>query len=240
LSAQAGNYCTYIQGTGIAYFQWKYYDPSGYNETQYEIQVATDSGFSNIVIDRMVYYVNISSGSSQSLMMLVKANGTGDLNYNTAYYWRVRVKNSAGLWSNDWAEYNDAYNLDDEDGNPETYTFPYAHPSPIPAYSYTPTSPVLSGDGAEVTFIDSSIVYASEDTRTWNFGDSGKNLYPETNPPTLVDPANPFTHTYTQAGTFSTSLQICDDIYCCTSTMSIKVGTSGATDLPIWKEISPF
>jgi len=167
---------------------------------------------------------------------------SNNLQYNTAYYWRVKVKNSMGMWSSGWAQYNDTDNSDDKDGVPATYTFPYTHPSPIPAYTVNPNPAVLETNGKkEVTFTDSSIVYSEEDTRTWNMGDSGKNILGETaNPSTLTNPGASFTHIYTQTGSFYTTLKICDDEGCCTAATTVIIKATGTKDLPIWKEISPF
>ena len=242
LASTSSSYCTGIQGTGIAYFQWYYFDPNGKAESQYEIQIDDNFDFSSPEVDRTVYYTGVASGSLQQQMILVKLDATtagGDyITYNTPYYWRVKVKNSSGV-SSVWIYY-DADDDNDFDEN-DTYTYGYTHPAPVPAYSYSPTT-VYPLD--EVTFSDSSVCYYYDEsnqvanslcsalantTYAWTFGDSATS----TN-------KGDTTHTYAQYGTLNTSLYICDDLGCCTTYGNIVIKSAGNGEIPSWKEISPF
>jgi len=260
LATVASNYCTGIQGKGLAYFQWHYSDPNSNIETQYEIQIDDNYDFSSPEVDRISYFNNATSGSLQQQLVLVEQSETtenGDyILYNTQYYWKVRVKNSNGVWS-EWANYNDSNYSDDNDGDPDTYTYPYAHPSPVPAYSYSPTNPVPEN---AVTFdLNSSICYdttqsiscssldkcSTGNCYTLDFGDSGANSGDQTINPSVVSYTkgnipDSVEHTYTQFNTFHSSLGICDDIGCCYTPKDVPVTASGSKGLPQWKEVSPF
>jgi len=252
LLSQAGNYCTGIQGIGIAYFQWVYLDPLSKKQTQYHLQIDNNSDFSSPEVDRTIYYTNAFSGALQQQLVLVKQTSTYPscdyIKYNTDYYWRIKVKNVEGLESY-WI-YNGATTI--QPG--VVYEYEYAHPAPFPAYSFSPSIPYPT---QEVIFLDSSICYTeagilaggcqSLDNAdcvggycyTWNFGDAGYNSDPTSNPP-IVYTIGSTSHIYTQAQEYDSSLKVCDDIGCCISGKDLDIQTSGSGNTPKWKEVSPF
>lgn len=229
---------------GIAYFKWYYLDPGAKRQTEYTIQIDDNSDFSSPEANRTVYYTNAPSGALQQQMVLVKQQdtipGCDFIKYNTAYYWRVKTKNTAGGESS-WIYYNGPYGTTTPPGN--TYTYEYSHPAPVPAYSI----PENTAPGAETAFTDSSLCYVQGGTGPvacssvaqsylWNFGDQGYNsAYPSTD-----TTMGSVTHIYTTANDYTTSLRICDDMGCCLAQKPITVTAGSGNALPIWKEVSPF
>jgi len=229
---------------GIAYFKWYYLDPGARRQTEYTIQIDDSSSFSSPEVNRTVYYTNAASGTQQQQLVLVKqlatTPGCDYITYNTAYYWRVKTKNTAGVES-DWIYYNGLYGTTTSPGN--TYTYEYTHPAPVVAYSI----PEQTSPGAETPFTDSSLCYISGGTAPqacsaiaqsylWNFGDTGYNAaYPSTD-----TTMGSVTHIYTTGNDYTTSLRICDEVGCCSAQKPIGVVAGSANTLPIWKEVSPF
>ena len=172
----------------------------------------------------------------------------GSLIYNSTYYWRVRVYNQ-GVASG-WYYGGTSLNSPGLSFKTALHPYPYANfPDPSPV--------VLTGAIGNVSFTDSSTCYknvsnvispyscntltsetctAADSTNNsncymWNFGDpSGSQnvVY------TIGNVINP----YTRQGTYSPSLRVCDDIGCCPYTGTAEVKTP--SNLPQWKEISPF
>ena len=103
-------YCNISSGVGRVGFKWTYKDDDGDEQSQYWLQVATDSGFSNLVVDSINSQTGIPSGGTGTSAVSVVPSPTADtsnldIGYNDTYYWRVRVKAATGnlLWS-DWVE----------------------------------------------------------------------------------------------------------------------------------------
>jgi hypothetical protein len=65
---------------------------------------------------------------------------------------------------------------------------------------------------------------------TWSFGDGSD----ESN---IMGNVN---HFYRAKRNYQTTLQICDEYYCCIAGKMVNVSTSKAGEIPFWKEISPF
>lgn len=244
LSSLAGNYCTGLNGMGIAYFKWYYLDPGAKKQTQYTIQIDNNSDFSSPEVNRTVYYTNVASGSLQQQLILVKqletSPGCDFITYNTTYYWRVKVKNTAGVESS-WIYHNGSYGTATSPGT--SYTYEYAHPAPVVAYSI----PETTSPGSETAFSDSSLCYTNGGTSPqacsaiaqsylWDFGDAGYNSAYASTDTTMGS----VTHIYTTANDYITSLKICDDIACCTAQKPITVVAGSGTALPKWREVSPF
>jgi hypothetical protein len=229
---------------GIAYFKWYYLDPGARRQTEYTIQIDDNLDFSSPEVNRTVYYTNAASGSLQQQLVLVKqletTPGCDFITYNTAYYWRVKVKNTAGVESSG-IYHNGLYGTTTSPGT--SYTYEYAHPAPVVAYSI----PETTSPGTETAFTDSSLCYVSGETGPiacssiaqsylWNFGDQGYNsAYPSTD-----TTMGSVTHIYTTAHDYTTSLRICDEVGCCLAQKPISVVAGSANTLPVWKEVSPF
>lgn len=66
-------------------------------------------------------------------------------NYNTQYYWWVRVADNLGIWSN-WVKYSTSADTSNDDGNLDTFRT-YAHEFPeANISSWTPTNPSKDED----------------------------------------------------------------------------------------------
>ena len=75
-----------------ATINWTYTDPTNDIQTNYQVQIATDSTF-NSIIHSIVAPANTNVSS-------VRNAAISGLNPNTRYYARVRAYNNANLWSN--------------------------------------------------------------------------------------------------------------------------------------------
>ena len=147
LDITAGPTC----GTNMV-LSWTYIDPEdGTNQNGYHVQVSDDGTFTDISSD-IVFDSGEVGSSSQNRPVEVAwpstrenadgaANGNGKLAFREhsdypaavdqpAYYWRVRVRDSAGKWS-DWFEYSD------NTGSPEAFATPL-HPAPNTDFDWTP------------------------------------------------------------------------------------------------------
>jgi len=213
--------------TGQITLQWTYQDVDGDNQAQYHLQVATDSGFSNLIVDSYNSQP-VSPGGAGTSSLSVVLNPTldtsdRDVGYNTTYYWRVQVQASTGDLS--WSEW--------ENGNPIQFTTS-AHAWPIPSFTYSPDNP---SPGQTVTFTDNSICYDVSNTQyscqndlnnqyLWDFGDGDTSN-------TVGD----VTHFYDDLGTYTVTLSVTDDVGTCPSpSVSIEV----IIPAPYWKEIPPW
>ena len=75
-----------------ATINWAYSDIDNDPQTNYQIQIATDSAF-NAIIHSIVAPANTNVAS-------VRNTAISSLNPNTRYYTRVRAYNNTNLWSN--------------------------------------------------------------------------------------------------------------------------------------------
>jgi hypothetical protein len=223
--------------TGQISLEWIYQDVDGDNQAQYHLQVATDSGFTNLVVDSYNSQTVSPGGTGTSTLLVVPSPtaDTSDLDiaYNNSYYWQVRVQAATGnlTWS-DWEPYDP-----NGDGNPDSFTTSL-HAWPHTSFSYSPTNP---GAGDTVYFTDESICYDSAnnsyscsepnpDTGTyndylWDFGDGETST-------TRGD----VTHVYSELGTYTVALSITDNVGTCTATDTVEV----VIPVPQWKEIPPW
>lgn len=74
---------------------WDYYSPTGDDQNEVEVEVATDSGFTTVVEDQTY---TIESGESNIEQHTIQE----DLDFDTDYYWRVRIideNENEGDWS---------------------------------------------------------------------------------------------------------------------------------------------
>jgi hypothetical protein len=265
LQALAGSYCSGVSAGGLVSFKWNYQDEECDTEKMFELQISKNSSFDSagLVIDKVFSGLSVACGSLNQqtfYVRLASASPTSscaphceNINYGVPYYWRVKVWENGTGYSSDWINYADLSDADD-DGNANTYTYIYPHPAPnviygLPDYDFISTFPA---PGDPVYFKDSSVCYNEEspyscaniaecagECYTWNFGDEGYNSDPESNPP-VVYTIGDVTHIYTQAKVYSSSLQICDEVACCSAVKGVPVKTGGSKELPNWKEVSPF
>ena len=241
---------------GFVSFGWTYLDTAGNNEKSFEIQVSHDPNFGSGNIDFDYNSLSSSpnldkpSGTVNNQSVFVKTSPefeSNKLSYNTTYSWRVKVYDSTGLDSG-WVTAG------------QTFTTPlHAYPSPV--LTVSPASAPLANNVDNVSFIDSSATIQSmcykpggtsylcnaitqTDCTTYAAANGVTGCYEwwfnhinDTTPP------DDFTiggtsHPYTSVGNYSTWLQICDDVGCCSAPGSVTV--KSPLNVPEWKEISPF
>ncbi len=220
----------------MASFSWRYIDPDNDKEKKFIFQVSTNSNFTlgSIIVNRTSDNLYYDSGSENLQTVLVYQNpplatdGSGFLNYNTPYYWRVMVYDVTGLDSG-WVNGN-GFTVD-------------GHPAPYPEFVVRARSSDLN-PGNFVYFGDRSICYDNSGPRscvrndsecygghcyTWQFGDGSNS-----------NTLGYAVHTYRASNTtpgYWVSLNVCDEITCCSKGHLVPIG---GNDLPNWKEVSPF
>jgi hypothetical protein len=189
---------------------WTYSDPNGDPQAAYEIWLDDNSSFPD---PKFNHLVTTSSANSYSLNLSDDDNSDwlSSLNWATTYYWKVRVKDSAGNWSN-WSTI-------------DSFTTPL-HAYPYIDFSWTPTAVVVN---ATTTFIDKSDVYggATKKSWFWTFQDGV---------PATSGLQNP-TIKFISEGSKNVSLRVTDsDNFSCTDSKTINIRRS----LPEWKEVPPL
>ncbi len=221
-------------------FGWDYVSGT-LSQDQYQIQIATDSLYSTIVLDRTVSQVVLPNNQESMVLQIVTAPVVNtSIGYSTAYYWRVKVHNTAG-WS-DWAEYTD-YGNSDGDGDPKTFRTK----TQAPDVDFSPTLPTSLITNFAVQFCaDNDITECSTNTihRTacydasnvkiacssfnWDFGDCA------TAPATCTSIIKNPTHQYaTSTSPFNVSLTVGDGVRTCSSSSMLGVVK------PKWIEVIP-
>jgi hypothetical protein len=139
LSVSQPNYC--VSGPA-ATFSWSFYDQdAGDTQSAYQVQVATNSGFSGpgTVLDTGKV---ISSSNSYAMTQ-------GILVYNQTYYWRVRAWDNHDAPS-DWA-------------NGATFTTP-EHQYPTVSFSWSPQTPNIN-EAIQIT--DRSEAFGGATKQSW-------------------------------------------------------------------------
>jgi hypothetical protein len=254
------NYCniTGIPGSGFASFHWDYKDKENDPEAAFEIQVSKTKYFgpADIVADKQLSgngnRVGFTVFPETTKSTNVCAPNCSYLNYNTPYYWRVKVWQAKSSQSSDWVVYKNANNV------PLAYTYPYTHPGPDVYYTLINT-PTPGTDPAQFTdsqatqtrcYLDDGTYYPcscknpngsdygctptqSGTTYNWTFGDNSTS-----------NTKGPVSHNYVQPGYYKTQLQICDQVgsqtLCCSASQNISVGSNNGLKVPLWWEVSPF
>ncbi|MDP2734905.1 MAG: PKD domain-containing protein, partial [bacterium] len=125
-------------------------DDPGDSQSAYQVQMATDAGFSNIVVDTNKVTSSNTQFSPVGLM------------YATTYHWRVKV------WDN-----NDAESVP-EWATGASFTTP-VHAYPSPNFSWVPVFPSAE---EEIQFTEDT-TFAPGSTGqgwSWTFGDTGSSL----------------------------------------------------------------
>lgn len=199
---------------GLVSLKWLYQDLEGNNQSEYNLIVANDSSFSDIVVN-LTTNQSVSPGSYGTVALSLfpsPTSATNDLNIGytgSNYYWKVSVKATGNPnWSSEVQG-----------------TFFTSPSGPYPNPSFTPNQDPLSLD---VTFTNTTTYCSSPSCGyNWSFGDIPPGSSTEPDP----------TYTYLLEGSYNVTLEAIG-IGSCTTNSTIIVGS--ALELPDWKEIIPF
>ncbi len=190
--------------------KWNYVDDDGDPQESYQIQADETSNFSSspLKLDTGV----INSGSKEYIVKAADIQRGIDLDWDTTYYWRIKVKDNQGNWSvPEWCV--------------PVCSFPTPkHAYPDPDFSWSPINPnVLK----PVQFTDKTIFYNGASNWKWTFEDPG------------IIVSNPFAQnplaTFSSPGNWDVTLEATDDLGTCSITLPVDVGEP----LPEWKEVIP-
>lgn len=133
------NHCVYKE-ISIPTFHWTYSDPEGDPQVSYEINWYNNTTSTTRLV----------TGSSTAYTLTPEE--AGSLGWNTAYDWRVRVKDNKGNWS-EWSDSN-------------SFTTPI-HAYPWVDFTWEPENP---NPGEEVNFTNRSVISAPA-VAFWTFED---------------------------------------------------------------------
>jgi len=226
-------YCNIMPGRGRVGLKWTYQDNEGDNQTEYHLQVATDSGFGNLVVDATSSQT-VSSGGIGTAAVWTVPNPTPetndfDIGYGGSYYWRVKVKAATG--SQDWSDW----------GAGPNFTTP-SHAYPWPDFAPRPSKPSI---GEIVTFIQDGSDLNNTEALCYSGGvglcqNKGVVSYEwdfdfNINPGTDSTYKGNATTTYTSIVNYNVILTITDDVGFCSKSKTLNL----SLPLPKWKEIPP-
>jgi len=132
--------------TGQISIQWTYQDDDGDHQSYYNLQVATDQNFNDIILDYTSTIIQDKApgekGSSAISVKISPTPGQPEIPYtgvSATRYWRVRVKASTGNpTSSDWSDADPS----DPDKDPVIFQIP-PHPYPYVDFEYRPESPSI-------------------------------------------------------------------------------------------------
>ena len=223
---------------------WSYSDPDGDSQAGYEvwvddslaglaIEADLDPKFNNVVDPGSAPFYTIDLDADDEGDWLDPPPLPGGLVWANTYHWKVKAKDSNGGWS----DFSD----------PKSFTLP---DRASPKVDFTP-NPINPRTGEEVTFIDDSECYLSDDSvydckdefeitgeddisYEWDFD------YEPTEGFTVDDTfEGDATHTYPETGKYTIRFQVTDSGVGLGPGMCYKEKTLGLP-LPTWKEITPF
>lgn len=219
----AENYCQIASGLGQVSFQWQYNDVDGDSELKFDFRVNNVNNVNapNPAIDKTINNppcLDSNPGPAISCTNSQYVTIGAELNYNSTYYWWVRV-------------YDDKGNNSGWVAGPSFQTA--SHPWPWPEFTIQPENPIAE---ELITFIDNSKCYDpgqydcrdKNNTYFWTFGDGQ----------TSNERGNT-THSYQEEGTYIVRLRITDyenPSYSCEISKTIDI----SAPLPEWEEIPPY
>ena len=211
------SYCTSIQKKGHIDFSWLY---TGDNpQEEYKIAIATNPGFGGAQeIIRSQVVVSGSRGTSGVDIVPSPTVGQLEVGYNDTYYFRVMVKDSNGVWSNDWS------------GSVSATTPLHAYP--WPDFSWSPTSPAVQ---ETVIMDDLSKCYNSSNNEIacnfWSWIKPGTATFVDGTNSSQAEPHIQFLN----AGDNTVTLRVSDAVGICEKTKNIGI----KLPLPGWIEVPP-
>jgi hypothetical protein len=254
LVVDSGSYCTGLP-FGVVGFSWTYKDVENDPEKMFILQVDDNSDFSspeyNETWDNLIYPYDSENGThnehSIPVQMSDTVEGGGFIKYGVEYYWRVKVSKYNGDLSSDWIYY-DGLAGTTEANSKIAFTYGYSHPAPIVAYDIWPEAPIID----EQVYFDDSRSFCYIDGETESFACSGLSSgYTWTfyeNGPLTPNRAGGAFYTYTNQGTYATTLEICDSykdqngatqVGCCFAEKDVSIKNESSTELPKYREIAP-
>jgi len=209
------NYCGDKEG-GEIQFNWYYSNAA--NEKEFQIQFSDASNFGGSTFSR-----TINSNTNSILVQLPRDASGPTFDFDSTYWWRVRVCVQSYCDSDSGQGYSD-WMATDGNGNALTFTTP-SHPYPYPDFSYLSTAPLA---GQYVYFTDESTCY-DNCTHKWDLLGNGTVASTEANP----------SYIYSSKGTRDVKLTVCDEEnHCCDTSKPVSV--KSPLGVPNYKEVSPF
>jgi len=189
------------------YFSWTYDDEDP--QTRFDLEIDSDGDFSpsDITISE--------NGSASSYPITVPSPPiSGKLEYNTTYYWRIKVYDDES--DSGWVYYGDTPTMPGNTFTTESHRYPNVD------FSWDPSNPSID---EETMFTDETTVYGGATISSWFW------VFPDGTPATSGD-QNP-TVEFSFVGDKTIILQVTDSSnYTCSGSLPLNVNP----ELPVWKE----
>jgi len=233
----------YCSGLNKVTFLWDYYDEDAeedVNTQNYiEIQIKKGDITDNPDQDYFtvgIFLVNTGLAISSHFYTYNPENQVSGqtFEYNSTYFWRLRVKDVKGAFS-DWVIYDDVADPDG-DGNSKSFTTA-VHQYPEADFEYSPIYPDF---GEEIIITDISTVYDGY-IKEWKWDFENNGIYDEVIQWIDVSTVGDVTHIYTNP-TYNFSwikLTTTDssDFVC---SIIKQIDFSVGREYPKWNEIAPY
>lgn len=204
-------------------------------QTAYEVVVSATNTFST---STAVCWSGKKTSSFATQYILPNSDANcHSLNYNTNYYWWVRLYDENDEPTG-WYQYNNNSNTDTDgnpDNNPATFTT-YKHEFPSPYFTWAPYEVLV---GTSTIFSATSSQFYTDvqpSTPQYCFGTNCRYLWTTSDPGAIITPDNTaLTSIVFDLATGTTvSLKVTDlSNYYCSSSTVLRINY----DLPIWREI---
>ena len=213
----AEEYCDVGPGLGYVGFEWRYNDVDGDSELKYEFRVNNVNNVNDGNPEMNITVNNPACNDLDPSLNLSCINTQGatigtTLDFNTTYYWWVRVYDS---------ENDDSGWIAGPSFTTSVHAWPWVN------FSWVPTSPAID---EEVQFTDESTVYGGTVKQSWSWaftnGDPAFSCCNEPNPVVVFSDngENPVTLEVTDSDGFA-----CDAVKTLNTTLP----------LPQWIEVAP-